>query len=121
MPKQAQFYLKREWEATWETFQQICIREGGRGEAGRKIMGWITDYVAVHSDGNPQTILDFAGEVKTLPRYKTCIHSGKKKAGGVFGCSLDKPRRGHRAGLFPIIRCNRCEFYEVIKGSVTDD
>lgn len=78
-------YIRQEHRATIELFKKICEREGK--SQGEKLIELIAPYLAVHGDGNPQTILDFAGEVKTLPRWKTCKRSDKYLRKGEFVCN----------------------------------
>lgn len=97
-------YVRRDFEATLEAFKKVCEREGN--SASEKFEKWVRDYVSAHGDGNPQTLLDFAGEVKTLPRWKTCRHSSQNLRHGEFFCYLKSQFKLPEA-------CTRCERYEV--------
>jgi len=101
MVQNASFYLgtaKKEWDI----FKEICIREGTT--ASKKIVEYIIKYNDKHRDGNPQTMLDYAGEVKTLPRYKTCPKSSGKLLKGTFWCEQHSHSHVPKA-------CDRCDDY----------
>jgi len=86
MPR-VQLYVKVTFEATWEAFQKTCIREGST--PSRHMEKWVADYMAVHAQGNPQTLLDHAGKPQTLPLWKTCRHGSEGLQGGSFVCRQD--------------------------------
>ena len=102
-------YFRKSREVLLEQFAKICKTEGVT--QGEKLCEWIEPYVARHRDGNPQTKLDFAGEVKTLPKYTTCQHSQKLLSGGLFYGFYNQPRFGHSPGVYPPVRCGRCDYY----------
>lgn len=62
--------------------------------------------MAAHGDGNPQTLLNYAEEVKTLPKYKTCIHSDRELHYGEFFCRRDAFWKIPDA-------CGRCRNYAI--------
>jgi len=104
------FYFKERDLPTLEKFFKICKMEGIA--QGSKLVELMDKHNARHQDGNPQTSLDYAGLFKTLPRYKTCVHSQKEQYGGVFFCYFNRPREGHSQGTYPPSRCDKCTYYE---------
>lgn len=105
---QTMIYVKVGDEATYELFKKVCDREGTSASA--KIMKMINDYMAAHGEGNPQTILDYAGEFRTLPKWKTCTFSqGFRFKGEIFCQPIG--RRGYHSNWRPAARCSRCEIY----------
>ena len=57
-----QLYVTPEFMPVWNEFKKICDREDS--SASEKIRGFIARYVAVHSEGNPQLLLEkFVGDV----------------------------------------------------------
>jgi DNA repair ATPase RecN len=105
----AQIYIKHEQESTWNQFKKYCKINGF--SVSEKLMEYVEKMVGIHGEGGSQTLLDYAGQPKTLPLWKTCKHSNKEKAGGTIYCSYNNPRRAHSLGRYPTIRCTRCEFY----------
>lgn len=105
-------YIKEKDEATYSLFQKVCDREGTSTSA--KIMLMIYDYMAGHGEGNPQTILDYAGEIMTLPKWKTCRFSGGTRVQGDIYCQPVR-RRGYFPGWKMTQACDRCEIYETAK------
>lgn len=85
----AQIYIKvGSDEQSWLLFKQWCEREGL--SYSEKIMDWIRDHAAVHQSGNNQTMIEFAGNSKTQPLYKTCRYgSNRLKANSEFMCQQD--------------------------------
>lgn len=97
------FYLGRPYMKTWQEFRAICVREGT--SASKKLVEFITDYTDKHSEGNPQTLLKFGNNPRTLPLYKTCQYSNKEKSKGEFYCTKTNYWRVPEA-------CTRCDRYE---------
>jgi hypothetical protein len=57
------FYIDEQFKPIYEEFKLICQREGE--SVSEKIREHISRYVLVHSEGNPQMILDkFCGEIR---------------------------------------------------------
>jgi hypothetical protein len=57
------FYLDETFIPIWNEFKEICSREGD--SASNKIREFISRYVMVHSEGNPQMLMDkFCGEIR---------------------------------------------------------
>lgn len=81
------FYLGDPYRKTWQDFRAISIREGTT--ASKKIVEFIQDYVSKHGEGNPQTLLEYAGKPKTLPLWKTCKSSNGVLVKGEFRCTRD--------------------------------
>lgn len=73
----AQIYIKRECEAIWEDYKKIC--KANRWTYSEKIMEHVSNIVATHSGGGSQTHINNIGLPRTLPRYKTCVHSKHKR------------------------------------------
>jgi hypothetical protein len=72
-------------DSKWNKFIECCIREGAH--ASSKIEEeYIDPYLATHGEGNPQTLLDYAGLPKTLPHWKTCRYSSGQLWKGLFTC-----------------------------------
>lgn len=109
---QATIYIKVGDVATYKIFQTVCDREGE--SVSEKIMKMIRDYVAGHGEGNPQTILDYAGEIMTLPKWKTCEFSQKMRVHGEIYCQPVR-RRGYRPNWVPTTRCKKCKIYTPVK------
>jgi len=103
------FYVRAGDEDQYQKFQKVCDREGE--SVSEKIANWIRDYMASHGEGNPQTILDYAGKPKTLPLWKTCLFSQKMRVKGEIYCNPVR-RRGHHAGWKIVSACTRCNIYE---------
>lgn len=111
------FYIKVNQEATYRSFQKVCNREGV--SVSEKIMKWIYDYMASHGEGNPQTILDYAGEIMTLPRWKTCKHSGGVRVQGTIYCDPGRSAR-YMPPYWRVTKCcESCEAYET--GEIKND
>jgi hypothetical protein len=81
------FYLGEAYRDTFTVFQEICRREGTT--SSKKIVSYITDYVSIHKEGNPQTLLKFAGLPKTLPLFRTCTRGADRLVDGTFPCGKD--------------------------------
>lgn len=86
-PPQFRMYIKAEDQENWKKFKETCEREGE--SMASKVSKFVADYTATHGQGNPQTMLDFAGKPKTLPYWKTCKSSGGKLIKGEFSCTRD--------------------------------
>lgn len=104
------FYFRKGDVHTLEKFAKICEREDIA--QGQKLMPYIRDTVAKHSDGNPQTILEYAGKPQTLPLYKTCQYSDKTLVQGEFYCKSNNPRLGILEGWRIPLACSRCDQYQ---------
>jgi hypothetical protein len=63
------FYVDETFEPVWDEFRLICLREGE--SASQKIREFIERYVMVHSEGNPQLLIEKF--MKDLPQ-KECYH-----------------------------------------------
>jgi hypothetical protein len=99
---QAQIYIPVDKTVTWDKFKEICERDGVK--ISTRLMSYVEKYVSVHRDGNSQTLIDFAGEVKTLPKYKTCPKSNQKLVKNTFYCEQDHVWLNPKA-------CDRCDGY----------
>jgi hypothetical protein len=82
-------------EYHWRSFMDCCRREGD--PASGKIDQYVSEYLAGHGQGNPQTLLDYAEKPKCLPLWKTCRESKGELRQGLFTC------RKH--GLMNPVRC----------------
>jgi hypothetical protein len=69
-----------------KNLKAICKREGI--SVSIKSQQLQEPYVENHKEGNPQTMLDYAEQPLCLPKWKTCIRSGKKMVGGTFLCRM---------------------------------
>jgi hypothetical protein len=57
------FYIDETFIPIWNEFKEICNREGE--SASEKLREFISRYVMVHGEGNPQMLIDrFCGEIK---------------------------------------------------------
>jgi len=65
------FYIDETFIPVWSEFIKICKREGD--SASKKIRDFVTKYVDVHREGNPQLLLDRFGSELTL----VCNRCGK--------------------------------------------
>jgi len=108
---QATFYLKDHQRILWKRFQEVAEREHGRGGVNKILIPFIEKYVAAHGHGNPQTILDYAGQPRTLPKWKTCRNSLKEQHQGEVYCRLVKRSISTQTWV-STIRCHSCEHYE---------
>ena len=101
-------YVKNGDVATYNAFKKVCHREGV--SVSEKIVKWIYEYMAVHGEGNPQTVLDYAGEVQTLPKWKTCRWSQGVQVQGDVYCD---PRVKSMPPYWrPVTACEKCAFYK---------
>jgi hypothetical protein len=82
---------------TWNHFMRVCQREGV--SASGKVEIFVDEYLRVHGEGNPQTMLDYAEKPKCLPLWKTCTESKGELRQGLFSC--------RRHGLMSPARCER--------------
>lgn len=111
------FYIKVGQEATYLSFKKVCDRENV--SVSEKIMKWISDYMSVHGEGNPQTILDYAGEILTLPKWKTCISSGGIRVQGTIYCDPGRRARNMPPFWRSTEACNKCDYYK--PGEIKND
>ena len=86
------FYWGYGYQETWETFKEICRREGST--ASEKIRELIFEYVRVHEPGNPQTRLDVILK-DGGPEGPVCNECGSPA------------ERGYRTKSGVILRCRR--------------
>lgn len=107
----ATIYIKNGDLATYRLFQKVCDREGK--SVSEKLMKMIYDYMASHGEGNPQTLLKYAGEIRTLPKWKTCTFSQGTRVHGEIYCQCKTDQsKGYYPGWKITEACNRCEIYE---------
>lgn len=104
-------YIRKNFEATYKSFLKVCEREGE--SASTKIRNWIQEYMAAHGEGNPQTLLKYAGKPKTLPLWKTCRWSQGLLINGQFYC---QPGGSNPYWRIPKA-CEHCSHYREKDGS----
>jgi hypothetical protein len=115
----ATHYVKNKDLATYRSFQKVCEREGE--SVSQKLMIMIYAYMASHGDGNPQTLLDHAGEVRTLPKWKTCRHSQGIRVQGTIFCEASDGRKGIFPGWRLVAACDRCDHYRAAEAEANQE
>lgn len=101
-----QIFIKKDSLCDWEKMKRICKRDGV--SLSSKLDQLVRDYTGIHSDGNAQTVLDFAEKPLCLPKYKTCVHSNRILSYGTFHCRKEHVRKIPKA-------CDRCKSYRTVK------
>jgi len=70
-------YVPIEKETTVKDFLAICKRENSSGSV--KVLEFMTEYVGLHRDGNPQTLIPRYADVKLLQvQKKSCKRLRRK-------------------------------------------
>ncbi len=80
-------HIKLEQTELFKRAQEIAKRDRrGVTDVLLSIPG-VESWIVTHSGGNPQTLLEHAGNHKTLPIYRTCQQSSRKlSAAGFLTC-----------------------------------
>jgi len=104
-------YVRNGDLVTYRSFQKVCEREGV--SVSEKIMVMIREYMAGHGEGNPQTLLKYAGEVMTLPKWRTCQRSQKTRVQGEIFCVGNDTKSDPFPPYWrPTSKCDTCDHYQ---------